>query len=75
MTEPNLEDVYELSPMQQGILFHTLYDPAGDLYFEQCVVTLRGRLDEEQFARAWQRVAARHSILRTSFHWDEGSGR
>ncbi|HYT31726.1 MAG TPA: amino acid adenylation domain-containing protein, partial [Thermoanaerobaculia bacterium] len=70
MKSARFEDVYELSPMQQGILFHTLYDPVSDLYFEQCVVTLRGKLDQEQFASAWQRVAARHSILRTSFHWE-----
>ncbi len=70
MTEANLEDVYELSPMQQGILFHTLYDREGDLYFKQCIVTFSGKLDPERFARAWQRVAARHAILRTSFHWE-----
>ena len=70
MKSARFEDVYELSPMQQGILFHTLYDPVSDLYFEQCLVTLRGKLDQEQFDRAWQRVAARHSILRTSFHWE-----
>ncbi|MFN2631811.1 MAG: amino acid adenylation domain-containing protein [Thermoanaerobaculia bacterium] len=64
------EDVYELSPMQQGILFHTLYDPAADHYFKQSVLTLRGDLDGERFAQAWQRVAARHVILRTSFHWE-----
>lgn len=70
MTDRNLDDVYELSPMQQGILFHTLFDPVGDLYFEQCVVTVRGHLEEERFARAWQAVAVRHAILRTSFHWE-----
>src|ERR1700737_4673333 len=70
MAAANLEDVYELSPMQQGILFHTLYDPVGDLYFEQCVVTLRGELDAARFARAWQAVAARQTILKTSFHWE-----
>ena len=70
MKSARFEDVYELSPMQQGILFHTLYDPVGDLYFEQCVVTVRGALDKARFAQAWQRVAARHAILRTSFHWE-----
>nr|MDQ2971247.1 condensation domain-containing protein [Acidobacteriota bacterium] len=70
MTTANLEDVYELSPMQQGILFHTLYDPAANAYFEQCIVTLRGRLDRVRFERAWQRLAARHPILKTSFHWE-----
>ncbi|HYK41877.1 MAG TPA: amino acid adenylation domain-containing protein [Thermoanaerobaculia bacterium] len=70
MTDPNIEDVYELSPMQQGMLFHTLYDPIGDLYFEQCVVTLRGEVDPARFAGAWHAVAVRHPVLRTSFHWE-----
>ncbi len=70
MTGPNLEDVYELSPMQQGILFHTLYDPVADLYLEQCVISLGGRLDPQRLERAWRAVARRHPILRTSFHWE-----
>lgn len=70
MKERNLEDVYELSPMQQGILFHTLADPRLDPYLEQSVMTLRGALDVPRFRAAWQRVAARHPILRTTFHWE-----
>jgi amino acid adenylation domain-containing protein len=70
MTVPQVEDVYELSPMQQGILFHTLYETAGDLYVEQCVVSLRGDLDRGLFERAWRTAVRRHTILRTSFHWE-----
>ena len=70
MTAPRLEDVYELSPMQQGVLFHTLFDPVGNVYLEQCVVSLAGRIDPAKFDESWQRVAARHPILRTSFHWE-----
>ena len=70
MKPARFEDVYELSPLQQGILFHTLYDPAADVYLEQFILDLRGHLDGARFARAWQRVAARHVVLRTSFHWE-----
>src|SRR5437588_10732931 len=67
----NLEDIYQLSPMQQGILFHALYAPESGAYFEQSLFTIRGNLDPKAFSRAWQGVIDRHSILRTSFLWEE----
>ncbi|MDB9527423.1 amino acid adenylation domain-containing protein [Oscillatoria sp. CS-180] len=65
----NVEDIYPLSPMQQGMLFHTLYAPKAGIYFEQFTCTLRGSLDVENFQRAWQQLAVRHSVLRTHFLW------
>jgi len=67
----NLEDIYQLSPMQQGMLFHTLYAPESGAYFEQSLFTIKGELDAAAFERAWQQVIERHSILRTSFVWEE----
>ncbi|MBV9790245.1 MAG: non-ribosomal peptide synthetase, partial [Chloroflexi bacterium] len=64
----NVEDVYPLSPMQQGMLFHTLYD--SGLYVEQTIATLHGNLDIEAFQRAWQQTVDRHPILRTAFLWE-----
>ncbi|VEP15783.1 conserved hypothetical protein [Hyella patelloides LEGE 07179] len=66
----NIADLYELSPMQQGMLFHTLYDSSG-LYFEQLSCTIKGNLNVWVFKQAWSKVVARHPILRTSFHWSE----
>lgn len=70
MKLPNVEDIYLLSPMQQGMLFHSLYAPQSGVYFEQFVCTLRGELNAATFQRAWQRVVDRHTILRTSFLWE-----
>jgi len=70
MKTENIEDIYELSPVQQGILFHSLYAPQLGLYFIQFSYTVRGHLNLVAFERAWQ-VAARHTILRTSFYWEE----
>src|SRR5215472_18482714 len=67
----NLEDLYQLSPMQQGMLFHTIYAPESGAYFEQSLFTIAGELDVELFRRAWQQVVDRHSILRSSFLWEE----
>lgn len=67
----NVEDIYELTPVQQGILFHSLYAPELGLYVFQTQFTLQGELNLEAFERAWQQVIARHTILRTSFHWQD----
>jgi amino acid adenylation domain-containing protein/non-ribosomal peptide synthase protein (TIGR01720 family) len=68
--DPLVEDVYPLSPMQAGLLFHGIYAPATEIYFEQISCTIRGDLDAAAFHRAWQRVVDRHSILRTAFAWE-----
>src|ERR1044072_862088 len=66
----NLEDLSPLSPMQQGMRFHTVYERESGTYFEQSVFTLEGDLDVSSFERAWQLVIDRHPILRSSFMWD-----
>ncbi|HWL75472.1 MAG TPA: condensation domain-containing protein, partial [Burkholderiaceae bacterium] len=65
----NIEAVYPLSPMQQGMLFHSLRDPQSGQYFIQVSCALNGQINAEAFEQAWQQVVARHSILRTAFVW------
>ncbi len=67
----NIEDLYELSPMQQGMLFHTLYAPESEVYFEQLVCILSGELNFPAFVEAWRSVVVRHPVLRSSFYWEE----
>jgi len=64
----NLEAIYPLSPMQQGMLFHSLYAPDSGQYFEQLHCRLHGSLEVELLHQAWQTVLARHAILRTAFY-------
>jgi len=64
-----LESIYPLSPMQEGMLFHTLYAPNSGVYFEQLVCTLSENLNVSAFEQAWQRVVELHPILRTFFVW------
>ncbi len=71
MSPRNVEDIYPLSPMQQGMLFHSLIAPDLGVYFEQTDCLLKGNLDQAAFRRAWEAVVARHPILRTSFLWEE----
>lgn len=67
---PDLEDIYPLSPLQEGMLFHTLYSPEDGVYFEQVTGKVAGDLDIRAFAHAWQVVVDRHPILRTAFVWE-----
>ena len=65
----DIESIYPLSPTQEGMLFHTLYEPESTIYFEQFQLTLHGNLDPSIFERAWQLLVERHSALRTLFVW------
>jgi amino acid adenylation domain-containing protein/non-ribosomal peptide synthase protein (TIGR01720 family) len=66
-----IEDIYPLSPMQEGMLFHSLEEPESGIYFEQVACTLAGELDVPALERAWQRVVDRHASLRTAFVWQQ----
>jgi amino acid adenylation domain-containing protein len=70
MPTQDIEDIYELSPLQQGMLFHTLYAPASGVYIEQESFPLHGAIDIAALVRAWNQVVERHPVLRSSFHWE-----
>jgi amino acid adenylation domain-containing protein/FkbM family methyltransferase len=66
----NVDTFYPLSPLQEGLLFHSLAAPHSGIYFNQCIFTLRGDLDADALQRAWQAVTDRHPALRTFFVWE-----
>jgi non-ribosomal peptide synthetase component F len=61
-----LEDIYPLTPLQQGMLFHILENPDSGIYLNQQCFTLQGELEEETLRAAFERVVARHPALRTT---------
>ncbi len=71
---PALEDVWPLSPLQQGLLFHALYDQqAVDVYHFQSVLDLDGSVDAAVLKAAGQALLDRHANLRAAF-WHPRSG-
>jgi len=66
-----IEDVYPLSPTQQGMLFYSLYAPRSGVYVQQMSFVVHGNLNVLIFEQAWQRVIDRHPILRTAFIWED----
>jgi thioesterase domain-containing protein/acyl carrier protein len=71
MSAQNFDDIYELSPIQQYMLFNTLSKSTSGLYVEQSVDVIEGRLDVSAFERSWHRVADRYGVLRTAFFWED----
>ncbi len=67
-----IEDVYPLTPMQEGMLLHTLLEPGTGLYYMQDRYRINSELDPQRFAQAWQAVIGRHEALRASFCWNVG---
>ena len=64
-----LEDILPLSPLQEGLLFHALYDAQGpDLYTVQLELELEGALDGALLQASVQAVVDRHASLRAAFH-------
>ncbi|WP_028229688.1 non-ribosomal peptide synthetase, partial [Paraburkholderia ferrariae] len=67
-------DIYAASPVQQGVVFHTLEDADGlGVYVNQKRWTIRGDLDHRRMKAAWNAVIAHHDTLRTGFEWQHGS--
>ena len=62
-----IESIYPLSPMQQGMLFQAISSSRPGVYFEQFHCELHGQLDLEAFRESWQLLAGRHAVLRTFF--------
>ncbi|MDQ5838032.1 MAG: condensation domain-containing protein, partial [Acidobacteriota bacterium] len=65
-----IADIYELSPMQRAMLFHAAYSPKSVSHFSQFNCKISGHLKPDLFRLAWQRLLERHTVLRTSFHWE-----
>ena len=70
-TGPDLAS-WPLTPLQEGLLFHTVSAPDDSAYVEQLHCRLDGELDLAAFEYAWQQAIACHDILRAGFAWTDG---
>ena len=67
LNKENLKDIYPLSPMQSGMLFHALLNSGSDAYFEQMTFRIQGQFEVSLWEKSWQILVQRHDILRTVF--------
>ncbi len=65
-----IEDIHQLTPMQQGMFFHSLYAPESEAYFMQSSYLLQGELNRAALRQAWQQVLERHAAMRTGYIWE-----
>ncbi|NNF16907.1 MAG: amino acid adenylation domain-containing protein [Gammaproteobacteria bacterium] len=71
MNKQNIEDIYALTPLQQGVLFHTLESTVPGVYFDQFSCQLEPTTHLDALQRAWQALILRHDVLRTLFTWEK----
>ena len=69
MKKENIESIYPLSPMQKGMLFHSIDVQESKVYVVVVHFSLHGTLNVSAFKQAWQHVLNRHPVLRTFFVW------
>lgn len=70
---PAVTDILPVSPLQEGLLFHSAYDESGpDAYLGRTVLRLAGDLDPDRLRAAADRLVARHTALRSGFRRRRG---
>jgi amino acid adenylation domain-containing protein len=68
MTESRVQDVWPLSPLQEGLYYHAAFDDRGpDVYVGQRALDLTGPLDPAVLRASWQALLDRHAVLRACF--------
>uniref|UniRef100_UPI002A821118 amino acid adenylation domain-containing protein n=1 Tax=Streptomyces sp. CRN 30 TaxID=3075613 RepID=UPI002A821118 len=68
MARARVEDVWPLSPLQEGLLFHASFDGRGtDVYQGQRCLDVLGPLDADVLRTSWEALLARHAALRAGF--------
>ncbi|KAF9367512.1 hypothetical protein CPB97_005663, partial [Podila verticillata] len=65
----NIQDIYSLAPLQDGILFHHLLSTEGDPYLLVSHLAFESRSLLDRYLDAFQKAVNRHDVLRTSFFW------
>ena len=71
MTANRDADIFGVSPLQAGMLFHSLLEPSGGEYVVVAAQRISGRFDPACFRRAWDTVVAHTPVLRAAFRWSD----
>jgi amino acid adenylation domain-containing protein len=66
-----IQNIYPLTPMQQGMLFNYLCHKDSKAYFQQLCFSLEADLDIDVFERSVNKVIERYDVLRTIFVYEK----
>jgi amino acid adenylation domain-containing protein len=67
---PNIQDIYPIAPLQEGLFYHHLANPEGDAYLLTNMLAVNNREDAMALFKAMQATVDRHDILRTALFWE-----
>ncbi|WP_165390795.1 non-ribosomal peptide synthetase [Pseudoduganella lutea] len=70
MNKQDIQEVHRLTPLQQGMLFHTLEAPGSGVYVEQFACPAAGRIDGARWQAAWNMVLGACPVLRAAIAWE-----
>ncbi len=71
LVKSNFNDIYNLSPMQQGMLFHSIIDSSSNAYFEQTKLSIKGFIDIALFEKSFNYIIEKYDPLRTVFLYEK----
>ncbi len=71
MLSRQVQSIYPLSPLQQGLVYHALLDERENAYIVQVAVQLTGDVNPQRLRTAWERLIYRHDVFRTLFKWNK----
>ncbi|NOQ28036.1 MAG: amino acid adenylation domain-containing protein, partial [Bacteroidales bacterium] len=71
LDKTNIEDIVDLTSLQEGILFHYLKDVRKNLYFVQLSLEIQGVVKSDYFQEAWNKVVENNEMLRTLYRWEK----
>ena len=66
-TKGKAQDIYSLTPLQEGMLFHALHDAGSAAYFNQASFRIQGLFNPQHARQALNYLMQRHQVLRTNF--------
>lgn len=69
----NIQDLYGLTKLQEGILFNSIFSPKSNAYIVQNVFEITGDLEIDIFKKSWEMSVSKYDILRSVFLWKEAS--
>ncbi|QDX94131.1 amino acid adenylation domain-containing protein [Brevibacillus laterosporus] len=62
-----VQDMYVLSPMQEGMLFHSLLNRENNSHLVQMSITIQGKMDVDLFTKSLHMLVDRYDVFRTTF--------
>jgi bacitracin synthase 3 len=67
LNKNNLKDIYSLTPLQEGMLFHSQFNSDSSAYIEQTDLLIEGRFNPEIFKKSWQLITQKYDAFRSLF--------